>query len=280
MRGERIVEHSNIEPAVISDASNQSGVSWGAVIAGAFAAAALSFALLALGAGVGFSEVSPWRSAGETYSRIGWTAVVWLVLMQIISSSVGGYLAGRLRTRWVHVHDHEIYFRDTAHGFLVWAVSLVMAVAFLASAASIAGRSGRHGAATADDSGAGQRQGNGAYFVDLLLRSNASNSGADVSSLRPEIGRILANGIRERSLPAADKSYLVQVVQARSGVSQPEAEKTVDDVFGRLQASLEHARKAVAHSMYWTFLALLAGAFCASFAATIGGEQRDRVLAV
>src|ERR1700726_1776205 len=116
--------------------AHSSGVSWAAVIAGAFVVAALSLALLALGAGIGFSAVSPWTNAGVSSSLIGWTAVIWLVVMQFISSSVGGYLAGRLRTKWVNVHTHEVYFRDTAHGFLVWAVGLVVTAAFLTSAAT------------------------------------------------------------------------------------------------------------------------------------------------
>src|ERR1700692_134283 len=124
--------------------ANSSGVSWGAVIAGAFVAAALSLALLALGTGIGLSAVSPWANAGASASRIGRTAIAWLVLMQLIASPVGGYLAGRLRTRWVNIHTHEVYFRDTAHGFLVWAVGLVITAAFLTSAAtSMVGGAGR-----------------------------------------------------------------------------------------------------------------------------------------
>ena len=93
-------------------------------------------------------------------------------------------------------------------------------------------------------------------------------------------GGFLPMACGRKSLPAADKSYLVQLVVARAGVSEGEAEKRVDDVFARAQQSVDHTRKAVAHSMYWTFLALLVGAFCASFAATIGGRQRDHVPAV
>src|ERR1700730_1646539 len=127
--------------------AHSSGVSWAAVVAGAFVAAALSLALLALGTGIGFSAVSPWANAGASASRIGRTAIAWLVLMQLIASSVGGYLAGRLRTRCVNIHTHEVYFRDTAHGFLVWAVGLVLTAAFLTSAAiSVVGGAARAGA--------------------------------------------------------------------------------------------------------------------------------------
>jgi hypothetical protein len=280
---ENPVEHSTLGALAVPNDSTQSGVSWGAVVAGAFVAAALSLSLFALGVGIGFSEVSPWMTASAA-SRIGWTAVIWLVVMEILASSIGGYLAGRLRTKWVSVHSHEVYFRDTAHGFLVWAVSLVIAVAFLASAAtSVSSGSARQNPAAAEGSGPAQMREtipSSGYFVDVLLRSNAPTSGQDIAFLRAEVGQILAHGLRERELSAADKSYLAQVVVARAGVSEAEAETRVDDVFARVQQSADRTRKAVAHSMYWTFLALLVGAFCASFAATIGGRQRDHVPAV
>ena len=273
--------HTNVDEGFGRNEAHSSGVSWAAVIAGAFVAAALSLALLALGAGIGFSVVSPWTNAGVSSSMIGWTAVIWLVLMQFISSSVGGYLAGRLRTKWVNVHTHEVYFRDTAHGFLVWAVSLVITAAFLTSAAtSMIG--GVAGATAADASAPTQsRDGNGPngyYFIDTLLRTNASGSDKDNASTRGEVGLIFANGLRQGNLPPADRTYLAQIVVAKTGASEPDAEKRVDDAFGRAQQAAESVRKAVAHSMYWTFLALLVGAFCASVAATIGGKERDRVM--
>ena len=264
--------------------AHSSGVSWAAVIAGAFVAAALSLALLALGTGIGFSAVSPWANAGASASRIGRTAITWLVLMQLIASSVGGYLAGRLRTRWVNIHTHEVYFRDTAHGFLVWAVGLVITAAFLTSAAtSMVGGAARASMTAADRPESAQsREGLGpnGYLVDRLLRTTAPGSDKDNASVRGEIGLIFANGLREGSLPPADRSYLAQVVAARTGASEPDAEKRVDDAFAQAQQAADSARKAVAHSMYWTFLALLIGAFCASFAATIGGKERDRVVVI
>lgn len=259
-----------------------SGVSWAAVVAGAFVVAALSLALLALGTGIGFSAVSPWPNAGASPSTIGWTAILWMVLMQVVAASVGGYLAGRLRTKWVHIHTHEVYFRDTAHGFLVWAVGLVITAAFLTSAASsLMGGAARAGTLTAEASGPAQpRDGLGqeGYVVDTLLRSSAPGSERDNGPLHGEIGLILANGLRQGSLPPSDKAYLAQVVAARTGASPHDAEQRVDDAFARVQQAADHARQTVAHSMYWTFLALLVGAFFASLAATIGGKERDRVV--
>src|SRR5476651_1871638 len=152
--------------------AHSSGVSWAAVIGGAFVAAALSLILLALGAGLGLSSVSPWSNVGASASTIGTAAIVWLIFMQVVSSSMGGYLAGRLRTKWANVHTDEVYFRDTAHGFLVWAVALVITVYFLSSA-SLTMVGAAAGTAPAGMSMASQNQDalrpNG-YFVDSLFR--------------------------------------------------------------------------------------------------------------
>ncbi len=262
--------------------SNKSGVSWAAVIAGAFVAAALSLILLALGTGIGLSSVSPWANSGASGSAVGTGAIIWFIFMELVSASVGGYLAGRLRTKWVNVHTHEVYFRDTAHGFLVWAVGLVITAAFLASAASsmIGGAARAAANANVPASQSRETMGPNAYFVDTLFRSASPSAEQDTSGLRAEVALIFANGIREGNLPPADRSYLAQTVAARTGVSEPDAEKRVDDTFAQARQAADAARKAVAHSMYWTFLALLVGAFCASFAATIGGRQRDAVLVV
>src|ERR1700677_4122160 len=119
-----------------SDEANSSGVSWSAVLAGSLVTAALSLILLALGTGLGFASVSVWSGVGASASTIGTAAILWFILIQIISASMGGYLAGRLRTKWTGIHTDEVYFRDTAHGFLAWSVALVLTAAFLASAAT------------------------------------------------------------------------------------------------------------------------------------------------
>ncbi len=258
-------------------ASNEpyaSAISWSAVIGGAFAAAALSLALLTLGAGTGLSAISPWSSRGASASAVGVGAIIWVIVIEILASAMGGYLAGRLRTRWVNVHAHEVYFRDTAHGFLVWCVGLVMTAAFLATAAaSVVGITSNQTATAA----AGAQPGPNAYFVDSLFRSDRAER-VDPSE-RTEAGLILARGIQEKALPAADRTYLAQLVSARTGLSETDAQSRVSAIFDQARQSADIARKAAAHSLYWTFLALLIGAFCASFAATIGGKQRDRMAA-
>lgn len=256
------------EPRVASS----SGISWAAVIGGAFVAAAMTLILLALGAGVGLSSISPWSGAGAAGSVFGMAAVMWLVVSQIIASAMGGYLAGRLRTKWADVHTDEVYFRDTAHGFLVWAVGLVLAAALLGSAAtSIAGRTAQGAAATtATDPNA--------YFIDSLLRSDMSNAGQNDTAVRPEVGSIFANDLRQPEVPTSDRAYLAKLVAARTGLSQADAEKRVSQIIEEARQAADAARNAAAHLAYWTFFALLVGAFCASFAATIGGKQRDHVI--
>jgi hypothetical protein len=190
---------------------------------------------------------------------------------------MGGYLAGRLRTKWTNVHTDEVYFRDTAHGFLVWAVGLVITASLLASAAtSVTGAAvqGSRGPANASFSMLDPN----AYFVDTLLRSSSASAQSQVSE-RGEVERTLAHSIGQGAMSADDKTYLTQVVTARAGLSQTEAETRVSGVFEEARQAAESTRKAVAHLSLWLFVALLSGAFCASYAGTIGGKQRDHVTA-
>ena len=265
----------------IKNEAYSSGVSWPAIIGGAFVAAALSLILLALGSGLGLSSVSPWSNVGASASTVGKAAIAWLILIQIIASAMGGYLAGRLRTKWAGIHTDEVYFRDTAHGFLVWAVGLVITVYFLASAAAtMVGGTAQQGATAGVAAAASQGEGGAlnlnAYFVDELFRSEHPTDRSD-ASIRAEVDRIFANGLRQEDVPTADKTYLGQLVAARTGLSQPDAEKRVSEVSAQARQAADTARKATAHLLLWIFLALLIGAFCASYAATIGGRQRDHV---
>ena len=288
--------HSAVPPLVVSrepgfadtPVKNEepwSGVSWPAVLAGAFAAAALSLSLLALGTGIGLSSVSPWSNVGASASAIGIGAIVWLIVTQIIASTMGGYLAGRLRTKWVNIHTDEVYFRDTAHGFLVWAVGLVITAAFLASAAtSLVGGGAQVGAITSgkatSDQVDGQVSDPNEYFINTLFRSDRPVPDSNDASMRAEAGNIFAYALRQKDIPAPDKTYLARLVAARTGLSQTDAEQRVSEVLTQARHAADAARKAVSHTLYWTFLALLIGAFCASFAATIGGKQRDHVVTI
>ena len=277
--------------------SGTSGVSWGAVLGGAVAAAALSLILLMLGAGLGLSAVSPWSYNATV---MGISTVAWIGFTQLAASGIGGYIAGRLRTKWSNVHDNEVYFRDTAHGMLAWAVASLLTVGLLASAAQsmLSGAADAAGTAvTATAAVAGNVAGNAKvnpvdYFTDMLLRTEqtatdgaASNAGNN-NGVRMEVGRILSTDIANGSLSPNDRDYLAKLVAQRTGMTQVDASKRVDAVFDQLNKSVsdakntakvaaDQARKAAANSALWMFVALLLGAFVASLAATLGGRQRD-----
>lgn len=258
-----------------TDEVNASGVSWAAVVAGAFVAASLALILLTLGTGLGFSSASPWSNAGASASAIGAGAVVWLIFTQILASSMGGYLAGRLRIKWASVHTDEVYFRDTAHGFLVWAVGMVITAGFLTSAAASFAGSTQH---TATDNAAQKSTLDpNAYYVDTLLRpSGATSVKADISE-REEVSRTFARDLSLGTMPTEDKAYLTQVISARTGINSAEADKRISSAYNAAQETADKTRRALAHLSLWLFVALLSGAFCASYAGTLGGRQRDRV---
>jgi hypothetical protein len=258
--------------------AHSSGVSWAAVVAGAFTGAALALILVALGTGLGLSSVSPWSNSGASASTVGKAAVIWLILTQIVASAMAGYLTGRLRTKWATIHTDEVYFRDTANGFLAWAVGMVMTAAFLASAATnLMGGVAPVGATSSASTGrTGQGDHADNYFADSLFRSEHPSSSND-GLVHDEAGRILARGLKKGEVPQADKTYLAHTVAARTGLSQPEAEKRVNEVIENARQDADTRRKAFAYLSLWMFIALLSGAFCASFAATIGGRQRDHV---
>jgi hypothetical protein len=183
-----------------------------------------------------------------------------------------------LRTKWHTIHNDEVHFRDTANGFLVWAVSVVITVAFLAAAAaSMAG-----GVAESSTGGSDASQGSAlvgdAYFVDRLFRSDHLTTEND-SSVRAEGGRTFAHALLNSDVATAtsDSTYLARLVTAKTGLAPNDAEKRVSDTIADAMQTANIARKATAHLLLWIFLALLIGAFCASYAATIGGRQRDNV---
>lgn len=266
----------------VVDDTNSSGITWSAVIGGALTEAALALILLALGAGFGLAMASPW-SSGSPGKALGAAGIAWLLAMQIVAAGLGGYLAGRLRSRWVAVHTDEVYFRDTAHGFLAWALGVIVTVSVLASAAgSLLGSGARvNGMLTGTPAtGAAAAASAGGYYVDLLLHSTRTVDAASDAAARAEAGRLLAHLQEHPDAASGDTAALSELVAARAGLSTRDADARVTDVVGRLRQAVDDARRAAEHLAFYTFIALLIGAFCASFAATIGGRQRDAVPAI
>jgi hypothetical protein len=264
-------------------------VSWAAVAAGAVATAALTLLLIAFGAGLGLSAVSPWSDSGVSASTFNVAAGIYLVIVGVMSSAIGGYLAARLRTKWFGVHSNEVFFRDTAHGFLAWsfatlicATALASTTAFLANGVA-AGRAGASTQATRSTNPAD-------IYVDKLFRAppgaptaaapaaaTADNAGAmSAIRARAEVVRLWTADFRDdQDLSANDKTYVAQLVAARTGLSQADAEKRVNEVVTEAKTAIDNTRRAAAKMSFWLTAALLFGAFAASLAAAEGGALRD-----
>lgn len=264
---------------------SKSAVSWAAIFAGAAAGVATSLILLAVGAGMGLASVSPWANVGASLTTFTVMTAIWLIFMQWVASGLGGYITGRLRTRWAGTHPHEVFFRDTAHGFLTWSVATLIAVVFIASsafmtvkdaasAANIAGQQMDQAHLTPTDAFA--------YDVDRLFRSTRPDN-ASMAPARAEAATILATGALGGAIPADDRGYLAQLVAARTGLAAADAQARVDIVVAHEQAmwrkareAADAARKAAAQLSLFTALAMLIGAFIACVGAALGGQQRDQ----
>jgi hypothetical protein len=270
-----------------ADQAEMSTMSWGAAIAGAVVSAALTLLLLAFGVGIGFSVVSPWAGEGVSATTFHVGAGLYLVAVAMLASTIGGYLAGRLRIKWHGVHNDEIYFRDTAHGLVVWALATVLSAAALGAATTnILGgaASGLTPAATAVTANATDG------YVDALLRTDPapasaaataapgtpSGTAVDPTQTRQELGRLLAPALRKGGdLAATDRAYVAKVISARTGLSPAEAERRVNDVVTEAKKAADEIRKATAKLMLWIAGSMLAGALAAMLGALEGGLLRD-----
>ena len=293
-------------------------VSWGAILAGAVAAISLSILLLTLGSGLGFAAISPWANHGASAATVAVSGAIWLIVTQWISAAVGGYLAGRLRHRWLATHQHEVFFRDTAHGLITWSLATVIVVMVVsASLSSLGGGLARAGSAAAGAGmkggmelahaqmmppgpGAGEGGDEHMYGTDKLFRTvpaSGSMMSANASMQNPGTGAGNSGNYRMEALHIAaraastgdisdeDRSYLVSLVAAKTGVPTDEAQKRVDafiaevkDSVTRAKAAADAARKAAAQAAIYTALAMLLGAFIASVSAALGGRLRDEHL--
>lgn len=301
------------QTGIVDDAP--SAVSWKAIFAGATASAAITLVLVAFGAGVGFSVVSPWSDQGISATTFTISAGIYLVVIAMLSSTVGGYLAGRLRTQWHSVHEHERYFRDSAHGVVTWALATVVTAAVLGGATTAI--IGATGAGLAAGAPAAARSAMTDGYVDTLLRPapNRANAAAGQSQAqanqqatetatspiatgqttpnlqggaitapapqanvnRGEIGRILATGLgRNGSVSDVDKSYLASIIAARTGLTQQEAEQRVNQTITQAKTAADTARKSARNFSFWLAFAMLAGALSAALAAIEGGNLRNR----
>jgi hypothetical protein len=269
--------------AVAPVGSSTSAASWPAIIAGAFVAAAVTLILLSLGSGLGFASVSPWPGRGVTATTFAATTAIWLIVTQWVSAGLGGYLAGRLRTRWIGTHTHEVFFRDTAHGLITWAVASVLVAAAVGSSVGssidAAGRAVGAAGRTAAD-GAGAVAHGSPYDIDRLLRP--ADVGAPQADPKPEVAHIIANATATGDIPDGDRAYLARLVAARTGITEEDAQKRVDgfwsdvkDAEAKAKTTADAARKVAAKASIYLALSMLLGAFIAGVSAALGGRLRD-----
>jgi hypothetical protein len=268
-------------------------VEWGAVFAGAVLAAALSFVLLTFGTAIGLSATSPWPNSGLSAKVIASLAVFWVMAQQIGAFMVGGYVAGRLRTRWREASQDEAEFRDGLHGGLVWAVGIAIGAALVLATAGAAVRTGaevagKTAAVTATSAGDPMD-----LVLDSMLRPTSvaqaappPAAGAAAPRARPgavaasddtraEMARILASSVASGSLTDQNRTYLAQVVAQRAGVSQQEAEKRVNEALNAARAAADKARRAAVLTGFVTAAALILSFAAAWWAALKGGQHRD-----
>ena len=256
-------------------ASGISAVSWAAVLAGAVAAAAVSLLLFSLATGLNLAALSANRSA--PLGSLGASTVIALIVTQWISAGLGGYITGRLRTRWVGTHTHEVFFRDTAHGFLTWSVVTVfMASGFVPGAspygrASVAVRAPAPAAGSVSAPDAGGAQGASATSRgELLLRLTPGRAAVLEGDTASERAARVSGKMLLPEAPAltrdADMTFLAQLAPAPGPLEARQAAAWQGGNTEREDAALS----------IFTALAMLIGAFIASVSAALGGHLRDR----
>ena len=253
-------------------------VEWGAVLAGAVLAAALSFVLLTFGAAIGLSATSPWPNSGLSVKVIASLAVFWALAQQIGSLMAGGYVAGRMRSRW-HEAGDETEFRDGLHGGLVWAVAVLISAFFVFATASLAVRTGADVAGSAGAGAASRTTNPMDTVLDAMLRTPAgapqSRNTVASDEIRGELTRILTSAVATGSLSAENRTYLASLIAQRTGVPQQEAEKRVDDAITAARTASDNARRAAILTGFVTAAGLILSFGAAWWAAIKGGQHRD-----
>ena len=249
--------------------SPDSGMAWAPIFGGALVAIAVTLILAPLGTALGLGWVSPWHPNAEIGKAMTAVGAIWLVVVQWISSGMGGYLTGRLRTKWAGAHTHEVFFRDTVHGFLAWALATVVgAVVIMSVLSHMGGSPMMHGKQ------AGGTSPVEAYYTDSLFRTNEANANITEQD-RAEATRILDRGIVRGNVSEGDRNYLSQLIAARTGIAPADADQRITNVLNEEKTALDTARKAGAEASVLLCLSLLIGAFVASVAGALGGRHRD-----
>jgi hypothetical protein len=251
------------------------GVEWGPVIAGAVAATALSFVLLAFGSGIGLavSSTSPtWR---DTSSLFWVVSGAYLIFIALLSFGLGGYVAGRMRVRYAGLPSvTELEFADGMHGLLTWALAIVFGALLAVFTAQAVSRVAVPGSGLAGPSTSVAGEATLAYELDELFRSDRVLRDNDMSFTRAEAARILLTSSRPGGVSEDDRSYLASMVTAHADVSPAEAQDRVAAIVPRAQQALKLARESSILIAFMSAAALI-GAVVAWFGSREGGRERE-----
>lgn len=255
------------EPTQIASGSY---VEWASVFAGTVIALALAFVLLTFGAAVGLSAVSPWTSTRGSVAAVSVGAAFWMILVHVWSFGLGGYLAGRMRHRHTGAAPSEVEFRDGAHGIAVWGVAVTTGAVVAALVAGSVTRAGLELSASS-----GRASDPTSVATDSLLRSTRPATDSRTDNMRDEIGRLLVRSSGRSAMSATDRTYLAELVAARTGLVPADASKRVDDTIVQLKEATDRARKMAVVLAFITAATLLLSAAAAWWSATVGGRHRD-----
>jgi hypothetical protein len=273
-----------LEPSV----DGRSYLDWGAIIAGAVLAAAISFVLYSFGAALGLSFSSPQSGSGASGTTFVIFAGAWLVLTQVASFGVGGYLAGRLRRRIDGAKSDEVDLRDGSHGLLVWAVVILVSTVLLTSglfsaAQTTANAVGGSVSAVAEAVPDVDTE----YLADTLMRDGSAEGSTMSEETRETIGRIVQQTLLTGELNESDMAYLKSTLADATGLEASEVDARMEalqeQVADARQAAVEAADTARRWAVLAGFLAaavLLVSAASAYLAAAMGGRHRDSGTAI
>lgn len=292
--------HPPYDGEIASVVCAEKSISFSAIFCGALAAVSASIVLSFVGSGLGLAFMSPWAGGEMSLEKFTVKMAIWMVVLQWISAAFGGYMAGRLRPKLDSIRTHESFFRDTAHGFLAWAVATIfVAVLVTGTAASLGAAGAKAGAAVTAGAAAGMasaaannaqanQANNGgmpdlAYPVDRLFRSLSGDQ--TPQEVRAEAAGIFMRGLTTEGISPEDHAYLVQIVAREANLSPAEAQIRVDATLLDLTAlrntaldKAEKARKAASAFSFFTAISLVIGAFIAAVSACCGGcLRRDAV---
>ena len=258
--------------AVVAPASPY--VQWGPVFAGALAAAALGSVLHAFAGAIGLAVTSTAPTWRDGSLALWILSGLYLILVALAAYGLGGYIAGRLRSRVSLTTNDEAEFRDGTHGLLVWALATLLTALLLIWGASAASRiAAPSGGPAPSTSVTGENI--IAFDLDRLFRGDRRPPEGDLAYHRAEAARILLTSSSHSGVAAEDRTYLARLVAARTGLAPPESERRVDTAIVSARQNISRARRSAVIVAFMAGAAALLGAAAAWFAAGVGGKHRD-----